>query len=304
MVTGKLGNIVGMKGRNGRSNARMRVTPKNPKTLQQSIQRVIFGSVTKAYSLLKSVTDHSFEGISYGQPSQEYFMKRNLARYRDFFAQWYGKDMSGLSLKDDIAYCGGSQFWDCGVGAEISRGSLPSILPNGGVASKITSFGAALTADTNIATVLSANNLEKGDQITVVIMAWSESNPPQIFKSRYVTDSAAEDSAFNTGWNAAGTGDAYDAERTIVGAARLNATSAGLVPVLVGHDDLVIAGAAVIISRKVGSEWQRSNAILYNMGDEYPTEAPEVAVTKYMAGGATINTTSDRYLNNADSLGE
>lgn len=303
-MTGKLGNIVGMKGRNGRSNARVRVVPKNPRTELQSIQRVIFGSVAKAYSVLKSVCDHSFEGIGYGQQSQEYFMKRNLEKYRSYFAQYYKGDYTNLAPKDAIAFWGGSQFWDAGVGAEISRGSLPAILPNGGVDSAISSFGAALTANTNISTVLSANNIEKGDQITVVIMAWADANPPQIFKSRYVTNAEAEAAALNTGWNAAGTGDAYDAERTIIGAARLNATAAGLVPVLVGHDDLTIAGAAIIVSRKVGTVWERSNANLYNMVDEHPQETPDVAVAQYMQGGSTINTLSDRYLNNADMLGE
>lgn len=304
-VTGKLGNIVGMKGRNGRSNARVRVVPKNPRTELQSIQRVIFGSVAKAYSMLKSVCDHSFEGISYGQQSQEFFMKRNLERYRNFFAAHYKTNLVS-ALKEGIAFWGGAADWNAGVGAEISRGSLPAILPNGGVDSEITSFGAALTANTNIGTVLSANNIQKGDQITVVITAANGDKGLQttLFKSRYVTNADAEEAAFNVAWNAAGTGDAYDAERTNIGAARLNATAAGLVPVLVGQDDYIIEGAAIIISRKVGNVWERSNAILYNMWDEGPEYSPDMAVSQYMAGGSSINTLSDRYLNNADMLGE
>lgn len=305
-VNGKLGNIVGMKGRNGRSNARIRVIPKNPKTEQQSIQRVIFGSVAKSYSLLKSVCDHSFEGVSYGQQSQEHFMKKNLEKYRSFFAQWYKSDDYNPALKEMIAFWGGDNIWETGVGAIISEGSLPAILPNGGVDTPITSFGAALAANTNVATVLSANNLQKGDQITVVIVAGNLDKGlwPAVYKSRYVTNGEAEDAALNVAWNAAGTGDAYDAERTNVGAARLNATANGLVPVLVGMDDYDIFGVGIIVSRKVGSVWERSNSNLYTLNDDVVIETPTGAVNKYMQGGSVINTISDRYLNNADSLGE
>lgn len=305
-VNGKLGNIVGMKGRNGRSNARIKVIPKNPKTEQQSIQRVIFGSVTKAYAFLKSICDHSFEGVSYGQLSQEHFMKINLEKYRASFGQNYPVPNADEALKESIAFWDGGQGWNAGVGAIISQGSLPSILPNGGIDTKVTSFGAALTANTNIATVLSANNLQKGDQITVVITA---SNPDKgvhstLYKSRYVINAEAEDADLNVAWNAAGTGDAYDADRTEITAARLNATAAGLVPVLVGADDLTIEGAAIIVSRQVGTKWERSNAVLVNMWDEGASYSAPMALSQYMAGGTTIDTLSDKYLNNADRLGE
>ena len=305
-VNGKLGNIVGMKGRNGRSNARIKVIPKNPKTLQQSIQRVIFGSVAKSYSFLKSICDHSFEGISYGQLSQEFFMKRNLERYRAYFAANYPDVNPDLALAETIAFWDGSQQWNFGVGAEISRGTLPAILPNSTNGGQVTSFGAALTSNTNIATVLAAHNLQKGDQITVVITA---SNPDAgvlstLYKSRYVISAEAEDADLNVAWNVAGTGDAYDAERTNITAARLKATAAGLVPVLDGADELFIEGAAIIVSREVGTKWERSNAILVNMWDEHPSYSPAMALSQYMAGGSTIDTLSDRYLNNADRLGE
>lgn len=305
-VNGKLGNIVGMKGRNGRSNARIRVTPKNPKTEQQSIQRVIFASVVKGYAFLKSICDHSFEGISYGQMSQEHFTKINLERYRSNFANNYPDPNPDEALKESIAFWGGDQNWCAGVGAIISQGTLPAILPNGGIDTPVSSFGAALTANTNIATVLSANNLQKGDQITVVIVAANGDKGvlSTLFKSRYVINAEADDTALNVAWNAAGTGDAYDAERTNITAARLNATAAGLVPVLVGQDDLVIEGAAVIVSRQVGGKWERSNAVLVNMFDEGASFSAPVALAQYMAGGSDINTLSDRYLNNADRLGE
>lgn len=305
-VAGKLGNIVGMKGRNGRSNARVRVIPKNPRTEQQSIQRVIFGSVAKAYSILKSVCDHSFEGISYGQQSQEYFMAKNLDRYRSYFAKYYKNWDTEPAYKETVAFWGGDSDWCAGVGAIISRGTLPAILPIGGVSTPVEYFGVPFTESLNVSSILSALNLQKGDQITVVITAGNGDAgvPATLYKSRYVIDANAEDSALNVAWNAAGTGDAYDADRTNITAARLNATANGFQPVLVGEDDLIIEGAAVIVSREVAGKWERSNATLVNMWDEHPSYSPDLAIAQYMAGGSTISTLSDRYLNNADSLGE
>lgn len=305
-VNGKLGNIVGMKGRNGRSNARIKVIPKNPKTEQQSIQRVIFASVTKSYSFLKSICDHSFEGISYGQMSQEHFMKLNLDKYRSYFAKYFRNWDPEPAFKEAIAFWGGDNDWCAGVGAVISQGSLPAILPIGGVENPVQYFGVPFTADTNISTILAALNLQKGDQITVVMTAGNGDAgvPSTLFKSRYVINADAEAADLNVAWNAAGTGNAYDAERTNITAARLNATANGFQPVLVGEDDLVIEGAAIIVSREVGTKWERSNATLVNMWDEHPMEGPDNALAQYMAGGSTIDTLSDRYLNNADRLGE
>lgn len=305
-VNGKLGNIVGMKGRNGRSNARIKVIPKNPKTEQQSIQRVIFGSVTKAYSFLKSICDHSFEGVSYGQLSQEHFMKINLDRYRNYFAKYFRNWDPEPAYKETIAFWGGMNDWCAGVGAVISQGSLPAILPIGGVENPIQYFGVPFTANTNISTILAALNLLKGDQITVILTASNGDAgvPSTLFKSRYVINAEAEDAALNVAWNAAGTGDAYDEEKTQITAARLNATAYGFQPVLVGEDNLVIDGAAIIVSRQVGSKWERSDAVLVNMWDEHPSYSPDLALEQYMAGGSEINTLSNRYLNNADRLGE
>lgn len=305
-VTGKLGNIVGMKGRNGRSNARIKVIPKNPKTEQQSIQRVIFASVTKAYSFLKSICDHSFEGVAYGQLSQEHFVKLNLDRYRNYFAKYFRNWETQPAYKETIAFWGGLNDWCAGVGAIISQGSLPAILPIGGVENPIQYFGVPFTANTNISTILAALNLQKGDQITVLMTASNGDAgvPSTLFKSRYVINAEAEDAALNVAWNAAGTGDAYDAEKTQITAARLNATANGFQPVLVGEDDLVVDGAAIIVSRQVGNKWERSDAVLVNMWDEHPSYSPDLALEQYMAGGSEINTMSDRYLNNADRLGE
>ena len=48
------------------------------------IQRMIFATIVAAYARMKSITDHSFEGVAYGAKSQQKFMSENLKRLRAF----------------------------------------------------------------------------------------------------------------------------------------------------------------------------------------------------------------------------
>ena len=303
-VEGKIGNIVGMKGRNGRSYARARVTPKNPKTTQQSIQRVIFATVAKNYAALKSICDHSFEGVQYGARSQQEFMKINLRRFRDFFAHNYPDYDSEIGLIDTLAFFGRDSIgFDLAVGAQISKGSLPPLSPNVDNDGQLLSFGDALNASAKIADVWDNNELQKGDQITVVISAAKTNSPNEIFKSRYVVNADATTEQMAEAWDPTGAADAFDHEKTLVTMARLTADADGLKAVMT-NQDYYICGAAVIVSRKVGSEWLRSTAYLYNAKDESALDSPELALAEYMSGATEIDTVSDRYLNNADRLGE
>ena len=64
-ATGKVGNKVYYRA-NGKTVSRELVTPKNPKTDLQTIQRVIAAQVGKSYQKFKDICDHSFEGVTNG----------------------------------------------------------------------------------------------------------------------------------------------------------------------------------------------------------------------------------------------
>lgn len=51
---------------------------KNPQTLAQMQQRALMATAVSAYSSLKAITDHSFEGIQIGTKTMSEFMKENL----------------------------------------------------------------------------------------------------------------------------------------------------------------------------------------------------------------------------------
>lgn len=85
---------------------------KNPRSALQMKQRAIMATAMHAYSALKEICDHSFEGIAYGQPSMNYFVSRNASLIRSAAPSVNLSSYKGISVSN--AY-------------EIAKGSLPSI---------------------------------------------------------------------------------------------------------------------------------------------------------------------------------
>lgn len=56
---------------------------KNPRTISQMRQRMLMATIGAAYSYLKAITDHSFEGKTVGQQNMSEFMRLNLNKFRD-----------------------------------------------------------------------------------------------------------------------------------------------------------------------------------------------------------------------------
>ena len=78
-ASGKVGNIVIQKN-NGQTVIREHVeTVKNPRSTDQQKQRMKNATVMAAYSTLKTICNHSFEGVTYGAKSMQYFLKKNYA---------------------------------------------------------------------------------------------------------------------------------------------------------------------------------------------------------------------------------
>ena len=70
---GKFAGAVLAKGADGQTIQRELVKPKNPRTNGQMAQRMIFATVASAYSMMKAICDHSFEGVQYGAKTQQVF---------------------------------------------------------------------------------------------------------------------------------------------------------------------------------------------------------------------------------------
>lgn len=292
-VKGKLGNIVGYKGRNGQRLARIRQTEvKNPKTVAQTIQRIIIATASRAYGRMKTIVDHSFEGITYGGPTQSEFLKQAANDLRAYFAANYPefqvtdqKELKGLSWPNSAM---GS-----GIGLMISRGTLQTIPAE--VAGDTLVFGAALSGNT-IANVMAAVGAKKGDQITICGISYGE-----WFESRYIINNDAKDAQLAVTWDPTGNADAFDAQ-----------TSVGDHTLIIDNSRLVVEDCTaycVILSRKEGNKWLRSTQRLYSVdtAEVWEGEADELpanVLLAWMEGTTPIETENPYYLNQAEQAGE
>ncbi len=81
-LKGKLGETVALR-RSGKQVLRAYVRDvKNPNSQKQQVQRMVQSTVAQAYSAMKEICDHSFEGVQVGQKSMSYFMSKNMDKLR------------------------------------------------------------------------------------------------------------------------------------------------------------------------------------------------------------------------------
>ena len=125
MGRGKLGDTVFYR-QNGSQMFRVRNRiVKNPKSTGQQIQRSLMATVTKAYSQLRVICDHSFENVAYGAASQSYFVKKNLDLLRKAALTYTENNLSGIG-EYNMPYivAPGSVATVCPNKLFISEGSL------------------------------------------------------------------------------------------------------------------------------------------------------------------------------------
>lgn len=301
-VRGKLGGMV-MYRANGEQISRAKAASvKNPKTTGQMIQRMLFGTVAAAYARMKSITDHSFEGVQYGAKSQQKFMSENLKRLRAFYPTSADAEaLAKIAPVDVLAYAAKGDPGDSGAGLIISMGSLGEVQVLRSAAGVATGFGTTMSANT-VQDVLNALGAEIGDQITVVALT-SNGVGVQFRKSRYVIDNTITAEQLASIWNG-GIIDGMDKKKSVLSDVRLvpGGNEGMIIPSIAGR---TIIAAGVILSRRgSGDKWLRSRAVLYNWQSEGPDYSAQYALPTWEYTGTDIETVNDRYLNNADASGE
>lgn len=306
-VKGKLGNIVGYKGRGGKRLARIRQTEvKNPKTKGQIVQRMILATASKAYGRMKSIVDHSWQGVAYGGISQSYFLKKAIERIRKFVADSMAAFPS--TITDPLQWVGlarPDRLAEAGYGLQISEGTIPSVSANyakqgeGKDADTVLDHFGNLIAgaiggnEANVSQVLKAIGAKLGDQITAIALL----SNGDFVKSRYVIKADATDNELQETWpsDAVIDGGPFDNNETIVS----NDV------IIVAEDTKLkvksltsnVAAASIIISRKDGNTWQRSTQYLMPVGD---VSVVDSIIKLWELGSTEIPTENPYYLNNAD----
>lgn len=152
---------------NGETVMREIVSPSNPKTNAQLVQRIIMHTVMGSYSLMKEIVDHSFEGVKKGQDTMSYFMKQNVQFCREKIATMQQQGSTAYEMYN-FAPLGVKGFTPNQY--QVAMGSLPridcNIVNDESQLGYLSGFSANTYAD-----VIATLGLRRGDQLTFCLVS-------------------------------------------------------------------------------------------------------------------------------------
>lgn len=295
-ISGKVGNVVFRKAGKQNIVSQRPASVKNPRTDMQQRQRAYIKTVSSAYSVLRPICDHSFEGVAYGSDSMNFFKKENYK-----IVSSAGKAV----LKNSSNVVVDSQFL-------LSKGSIEwnRNVQSGGIIGDISGYMAINNIESieqiTFAQLLNALNIKKGDQLTVLNVKLGEQvyvapngitqSASDVFYSRYILNSESDsEKAFVQ--------DKAESDSYILNPSILaEGTEININAVLVASSDGVICindsdyfppnMHAAIISRKYADKWLRSTEYLFS-----DTLFTNFDIEKVLP---SYNPTGERYLNNAE----
>lgn len=316
-ISGKVGNVVFRK--NGRDNvvSQRPANVKNPRSVDQMIQRALIKSVASAYSVLRPLCDHSFEGVSFGGKCMQHFNKINYPVVKAA-NQAVFKNSSGLVVPLPFKIASGSIHW---AGYADGDAGFPEM---GHLDSFMTKNNIADITKLTCKQFLDAMGLQNGDQITLVTLVLASTEPEKwiqygdkkqapfnLHYSRYIINDIADEAkqpflqevVVSEEFKYYTINSAYLAKESQINdycKLGVQYNSVGIVP-LPNNNTMTLSSDinSVIISRKNGDTWQRSDAYLYV--DGVLGMLKDAGATYDMVDVLpSYDPTKERYLNNAD----
>lgn len=150
-----IGSLVYSRGKNGAGKTIQVVRQKptevyNPRTVGQILQRAKIKPAQRFYNALSEILDHSWQGVTYGTPSRNYFLSKALA-------------MSGPYIPKSVTQMIPAKY-------PVSEGSIASILvdPAAAAAAETNVALQALTLDAATVQKLEAAGVAEGAQLTII----------------------------------------------------------------------------------------------------------------------------------------
>lgn len=294
--TGKLGQVVGAAGQDGRNILRVRrYSIKNPRTDAQCAQRMICTTAAQAVAALKEILSNSFEGKSFGAKSIQHARSLYMKMLR-----------TAPSLADNGMVYLPKGSLNFPVNAYIlAQGSLPvpEYSYDGAdgliIQKEATATLAALTASKAFPSIAVGNQitilvaLENGGKTSVQYcrFAFKDDTTPAFIQdgenpNSYLLNPAAIDTSLAEGkWNEIQF--IFTLEQTHIN------------PDLEAWVGASVVGVSVIVSDKVNNK--RADAVLHlneNALERGGVDAAE-AMPTYADGGQALNVQSDYYLQNS-----
>lgn len=282
---------------------------KNPKTLQQQMQRTIMRTSVEAYKVLKEICDHSWEGVAYGANSYAEFQKQNMAMLRKRAAH-YGEESKSF-VPSGFKGVAAMPFI-------VSNGSLtfaaPKYRDNLLKWNKVVPV--AQPAEMTYAEFAAYIGAHRGDQVTFCVLRDSIStgvDEPfgiQLIVARIILDPA--DGEFSETAFLAPDGDTSNSfvvndpnllNEGVVKFSFENPQGVGsvmsaYVPIPGSSENVSMAGCAILSRKSAAGAWLRSKSVLGY--DDTFNESGYTLRQASMVVNTDIVAPSDWYLNNAN----
>lgn len=248
---------------NGKQVTKDRVTDvKNPRSSIQMKQRAIMATALRGYSALKEICDHSFEGITYGQRSMNYFVSENTRMIRSAAPNVNLSLSKGNSVSN--AYI-------------ISKGSLPGIKVKSVVYEganrqfQIPMVNGETVTFGEIMSKLGATL--PGDMVTFVFLKDNTGGNASVYWVRLKLSDANKSKSMAQGDNiledmSEGTDFETNIDNFTPSDMALLPMSTYLVAEITGESQ-VSQSLGVIMSRKTDTGWLRSPSTMVNLKDTY-----------------------------------
>ena len=295
-ISGKVGNVVFRKAGKQNIVSQRPASVKNPRTDMQQRQRAYIKTVSSAYSVLKPICDHSFEGVAYGADSMNFFKRENYKIVSNA-GKAVLKNSSNVVVNAPLLLSKGSIKWNMALDEAGQIANISQFMSHYKIAS---------IADITYDKLCDALGIKKGDQLTVINVlklgrlyesALTDQWACNMYFSRYVLNAVAEGStkAFVKRGDSS---EDYILNASILAEesefdfyAVLVATEAGVLKIINNVDEVPYMYTA-IISRRCVDKWLRSTANLYT-GDDLSEYYINYVLPTY-------NPTGERYLNNSE----
>lgn len=169
-ASGSIGDVTFYR-KNAQQISRMRVRKvKNPQSPAQMGQRAINHTAVQAYSVLKGICDHSFQGVSYGANSYAKFLSLNMDMLRQQAANTSPSGSAKSYLPFNFEGLTAMPFI-------ISKGTLPQLKTSYYTQRVETPSWAGIylagglsgnPSGTTYASIISALHAQQGDQLTIL----------------------------------------------------------------------------------------------------------------------------------------
>ena len=234
---------------------------KNPRSASQMKQRAIMATALRGYSALKEICDHSFEGVTYGQKSMNYFVAENARMIRDAAPNVNLSLSKGNSVSNAYIIAKGSMP-SVAVSASQNQFRISMNVPQSGFTfgSFMAQLGATQVGD--MATfVMLCDNTGANASIYWVRLKLTEENKTKSINTTSDTDilaSLSEGADFDTNIDNFTSGDFSISTNKSEGFVFIEETNTS------GPRSL-----GVVLSRKADTGWLRSSSTMVNLTNTY-----------------------------------